>query len=175
MRTCILYIAHSLDGFIAGPDGDLSWLPPPRKEEDYGYHEFIAEVDTVLMGRVTYDFVLQHPPYHYPGTTGFVWSRARAGERDDNVTFTAENPVALVSRLQTEPGRSIWVVGGTAVIHPLMQADLIDEYWLFVVPVVLGHGVPLWPARGRPLRLRPRDVLAYPDGLVRLRYFGGSR
>jgi dihydrofolate reductase len=191
MRRIVLYIAHSLDGFIAGEDGDLSWLPadesggdpsqqPASDAEhasaaDFGYASFIAGVDTVLMGHTTYRFVQAHPPYPYAGTDGIVWSRQRAGQRDAHVRFTDEPVAEVVRRLRESPGRDVFVVGGRAVIHPLVEADLIDDYRLFVVPVRLGHGVPLWPptrAR-RPLHLL--GVQAHAHELVEMRYAGGSR
>jgi dihydrofolate reductase len=191
MRRVVLYIAHSLDGFIAGDDGDLSWLPagdsagdpspesssdPDRSAEaDFGYAEFVAGVDTVLMGHTTYRFVQAHPPYPYVGTDGIVWSRQRAGQRDEHVRFTDEPVAEVVRRLRDAPGRDVFVVGGRAVIHPLVEEDLIDAYRLFVVPVRLGRGVPLWPPTGarRPLRLL--GVQAHAHGLVEMRYAGGSR
>jgi dihydrofolate reductase len=195
MRRVVLYIAHSLDGFIAGEDGDLSWLPaadsggdsggdPPHDhtsgsgstpEADFGYAAFVAGVDTVLMGHTTYRFVQAHPPYPYAGTDGIVWSRQRAGQRDGHVCFTDEPVPEVVRRLRDAPGRDVFVVGGRAVIHPLVEADLIDAYRLFVVPVRLGRGVPLWPPTDarRPLQLL--GVQAHAHGLVEMRYAGGSR
>ncbi|MDZ7653606.1 MAG: dihydrofolate reductase family protein [Burkholderiaceae bacterium] len=183
MRRVVLYIAHSLDGFIAGDDGDLSWLPAsdsggdpdPTPAADFGYAAFVAGVDTVLMGHTTYRFVQAHPPYPYAGTDGIVWSHQRAGQRDEHVRFTDEPVAEVVRRLRDTPGRDVFVVGGRAVIHPLVEADLIDAYRLFVVPVRLGRGVPLWPpARARrPLRLL--GVQAHAHGLVEMHYAGGSR
>jgi dihydrofolate reductase len=191
MRRVVLYIAHSLDGFIAGEEGDLSWLPAddsggdPSQQPasdadrasagDFGYAAFIAGVDTVLMGHTTYRFVQAHPPYPYAGADGIVWSRQRAGQRDGHVRFTDEPVAEVVRTLRDTPGRDVFVVGGRTVIHPLVEADLIDDYRLFVVPVRLGRGVPLWPSTGarRPLRLL--GVQAHAHGLVEMRYAGGSR
>jgi len=87
MRKLILFIATSLDGYIAGPNGEIDWL---FTDQEYGYSEFYATIDTVVMGRKTYDLSLSFGEYPYPGTQAFVFSRTRDGERDDHATFISK-------------------------------------------------------------------------------------
>lgn len=170
MRKVVLYIACSADGYIARPDGAVDWLEPySAGGEDYGYAEFLAGVDTVILGRKTWDLAVSFTADPYPGQHSYVYTHRPPAPRE-RVTFVAEPPAALVARLREQPGRDMWLVGGAALNTAFAQAGLIDETWLFVVPLLLGEGIPLYRpgAPERPLRLL--DTLAYPTGLVRLRY-----
>ncbi|HEV8645389.1 MAG TPA: dihydrofolate reductase family protein [Burkholderiales bacterium] len=167
MRKLILFIATSLDGYIAGPNGEIDWL---FTDQDYGYSEFYASIDTVVMGRKTYDVSLSFAEYPYPGRQALVFSRTRHGERDDHATFVSGDISRFVRTLKFQPGRNIWLVGGGEIIRPLLQDDLIDESRIFVHPIVLGAGVPLFPAPLSMKRLNFRDCHAFDTGLVRLTY-----
>lgn len=108
MRAIVLFIASSLDGFIAKTDGSVDWL---FTDNDYGYNEFFASVDTVIMGRKTYAQILEFGAYPYEGTQGFVLTRTSTAERDENVTFIGENIPGLIDTLRQSPGKNIWLVG----------------------------------------------------------------
>jgi len=167
MRKLILFIATSLDGYIAGPNGEIDWL---FTNQDYGYSEFYATIDTVVMGRKTYEVSRSFGAYPYPETRAFVFSRTRDGERDDHATFVSGDISRFVKTLKFQPGRNIWLVGGGEIIRPLLQDDLIDEFRIFVHPIVLGTGVPLFPPPLSTKTLRLRDTHAFESGLVRLGY-----
>lgn len=172
-RKVVVYIAASVDGYIATPDGGLDWLKaveaPP---EDYGYSEFVAGVDTVIMGRKTYDKVLAFPEFPHAGRRVIVLSRKRKG-KDARVEFRSGDLAKLVARLKEEPGKTIFVDGGAQAVHALLKKGLVDELVLSTVPVLLGDGVPLFK-RGRPEeRLRLVASRAYPTGLVQSRYARG--
>jgi dihydrofolate reductase len=166
-RKLILFIAASLDGYIAGPNGEIDWL---FTDQDYGYSEFYATIDTVVMGRKTYDVSLSFGEYPYPGTQTFVFSRTRDGERDDHATFVSGDISRFVRTLKFQPGRNIWLVGGGEIIRPLLQDDLVDEFRIFVHPIVLGAGVPLFPAPLSMKKLNFKECHAFGTGLVRLTY-----
>ena len=134
----ILYVASSVDGYIARPDGAVDWLEPapepapePAEEagEDYGYREFIAGVGVVLMGRITYEQILSFGvDYPYPDAAGYVFSRTRAGEQDDNVRFVDVGDIAgLVARLRAEQDKNLWLVGGGQLVREFLRLDLIDR------------------------------------------------
>jgi len=167
MRKLILFIATSLDGYIAGPDGEIDWL---FSDQDYGYSAFYSTIDTVVMGRKTYDVSLSFAEYPYPGKQAFVFSRTRAGERDDHATFVSGDIPGFVRTLKSQPGRRIWLIGGGAIIRPLLQDDLIDEFRIFVHPIVLGAGIPLFPLPLSMKTLHFRECHAFDTGLVRLTY-----
>jgi dihydrofolate reductase len=157
LRKITLYIAESLDGYIARENGQIDWLTPfEGRGEDYGYSEFIGTVDTVVMGRATYDQVKTFGDFPYKGKTCYVLSRALKG-RDEHVEFIGGDVFAWVRRLKAQPGAGIWLVGGARAAEAFFRERLIDEYILSIVPVVLGAGIPLG-ARTMPLHGRPREL-----------------
>jgi dihydrofolate reductase len=170
-RRVILYIAASVDGFIAKTDGDIAWLSqvdaPP---EDYGYAEFVKTVDTVIMGRKTYDKVLGFgAEFPHKDRKVFVLSRKKKGA-DANVTFASGDPAKLIARLRKQEGKDIFCDGGAQVVHALLKKDLIDVLVVSLIPVLLGDGIPLFK-KGRPeRRLKLIESRSFPTGLVQLRY-----
>lgn len=177
MPEVILYVAASLDGYIARSDGAVDWLdeipaPDDGPAEDYGYGEFIAGVGVVLMGRVTYEQVLSFGvDYPYPGTAGYVFSRTKAGQRDKNVEFVdgADIP-GLIERLKASQDKRIWLVGGGQLVREFLTLDLIDRIELFILPVILGEGIPLFPPATPQRDLTLAASRSYPNGTARLTY-----
>lgn len=152
MRKLSLFIATSLDGFIAKPNDDLSFLTLVEKEgEDYGYTEFISNVDTLIIGRKTYDYVARElGTSHYDNGQRdvFVITRTPKLTTGKTIFFTGELN-DLVQRLKAEKGKDIYCDGGAEVINELLKQDLIDELIISVVPVLLGEGTRLFKS-GRP-------------------------
>jgi len=167
MRTCKLYIAVSIDGFIARLDGGVDWL---RGEGDYGYDAFIDGIDTIIMGGRTYDQVRTFGAWPYGGMNTIVYSRGRAGTHDANAVFTDEDPRTLLRRLREEDGKDIWLVGGGEILRMFMEADLIDEYRVFVHSIVLGAGIPLFPAGTAETRLRLTEARRLDEHFALLIY-----
>lgn len=175
-RPVILYIAASLDGFIARRDGSVNWLPLANAEEDFGYAEFYGGVDTALMGRKTYDLARElEGPTPFSGKRCVVFSRRRAGQRDRRTVFTADDPADTVRRLREQRGGGIWLVGGGEIVRECFEAGVINEVILSLVPVVLGDGVPLFLPRAGTTWLQLRKTRAYANGLVQLTYGVGTR
>ena len=177
MPEVILYIAASVDGYIARPDGAVDWLPPPPPSEagpaeDYGYSAFIAGVGVALMGRATYEQIRSFcGDYPYPGIDGYVFSRTRAGQRDEYARFVDGSDIpGLVARLQGEQDKNIWLVGGGQLVREFLRLDLIDRIELFLLPLLLGAGIPLFPPATPPRNLHLAGCQAYPDGIARLTY-----
>jgi dihydrofolate reductase len=176
MRKVILYIAMSLDGYIAREDGSIDWLPAVDEAgEDYGYGEFIADVDTVLMGRSTYEHILKLGAYPYVDKHGVVFSRSRAGEIGEHVSFTAEDPDDVLRSLREEEGKDIWLVGGGDLVSSFLDKGLIDEYCIFIVPVLLGRGITLFDGPFPETALTLQDTKHYRSGMTRLRYSCASK
>lgn len=177
MPEVILYVAASLDGYIARPDGAVDWLddlpaPADGPAEDYGYHDFFAGVGSVLMGRVTYEQIRSFGvDYPYPGTEGYVFSRTRAGERDENVQFVDVSDIfGLVAQLKATRDKTIWLVGGGQLVQEFLRLDLIDRIELFILPVILGEGIPLFPPPTPQLKLALAGSRSYDMGMVQLSY-----
>ena len=171
MRKSILYIAISLDGYIAGPDEDLSFLDVVQQEnEDYGYGDFIQTVDTVVMGRKTYDWIMAHvPEFVHADKTTFIISRTER-QSTENTRFHTGDLSDLVRRLKTESGKNIFIEGGAEVVKTLLLDDLIDEYVISIIPVLLGGGTKLFED-GRPRQiLNLISTKQFDSGLVQLHY-----
>lgn len=166
MREIRLFIASSLDGFIAREDGRVDWLPV---KGDYGYTKFLDSVDTILMGRKTYDQILGFGEYPYRGKKGCVFTRNTEKKRDENVDFI-NNPVDFTKSLVQSPGKDIWIVGGSEIVSIFMNSDLIDEIILTIIPVILGKGIPLFTNIKKEVKLELANPYTYEDGMVQLSY-----
>ena len=171
MRKLFIYIAASLDGYIAAPGDDLHFLDAMEKEgEDYGYKAFMAEVDTVILGRRTYDWVLEHLGYssHKDKETYIITRTPRPAE--GSTTFYAGDLKELVTTLKQKEGKNIFCDGGAQIVHQLLKDDLVDELIVSVIPVLLGDGIRLFND-GRPqLLLELVNVTSFSIGLVQLHY-----
>jgi dihydrofolate reductase len=170
-RRLILYIATSLDGYIATKDDGLDFLSLVEQEgEDYGYAAFTASVDTVLMGRKTYDKVVaMGVPDPHPGRTLHVITGTPRPAQGD-IHFHTGDVVELVRELKAMEGKDIYCDGGAQLVDTLLRHDLIDRYCISVVPVLLGGGVRLF-RDGRPSHaLRLMESRSFPKGLVQSWY-----
>jgi dihydrofolate reductase len=168
MRKVVLFIATSMDGFIARTNGGIDWL---FSDADYGYKVFFDSIDTVVMGRKTYELSLSFgPPYVYQGKKSYVYSRDKAGSRDENAEYIAGNPEDLIGRLRAQAGRDIWLVGGAELVRDFLAKDLIDEFIISIHPIILGAGIPLFPVQGRELSLQLIKSISFESGLVQLHY-----
>jgi dihydrofolate reductase len=173
MRKISLFIAMSLDGYIAKPNDDLSFLKLVEKEgEDYGYAAFTDTIDTLIIGRKTYDFVVKViGAAHYDNGQREVYvitrtPRPRAGK----TTFYTGNIPELVHRLKSEKGKNIYCDGGAEVIDALLQHDLIDECIISIIPILVGSGTRLFKD-GRPEQLLELlEVKTFETGLTQLHY-----
>lgn len=173
MRKISLFIAMSLDGYIAKPNDDLSFLKIVEKEgEDYGYAEFTARIDTIIIGRRTYDYVLKEiGASHYDNGQRDIYVITRT-ERPQvgRTTFYTGNLTELVDRLKSESGKNIYCDGGAEVINELLKHDLIDEFIISVIPVLLGNGTRLFKD-GRPEQiLEFITTKTFETGLTQLHY-----
>jgi len=173
MRKLIIYIASSLDGYIAQPNDDLSFLKLVEKEgEDYGYAEFTATIDTIILGRKTYDWVLREiGTSHYDNGDRDVYVITRTERPSVGRTkFYTGDLVEFVRRLKAGTGKNIYCDGGAELINELLKHDLIDEYIISIVPVLLGSGTRLFKS-GRPEQhLELLSTKAFDTGLTQLHY-----
>ncbi|WP_159800447.1 dihydrofolate reductase family protein [Flavobacterium sp. MK4S-17] len=177
MRKISLFIAMSLDGYIAKPNDDLSFLKLVEKEgEDYGYAEFMSKIDTIIIGRRTYDYVLREiGASHYDNGQRdvYVITRTKRPKVGRTVFYTG-NLTELIDRLKSESGKNIYCDGGAEVINELLKHDLIDELIISIIPVLLGNGTKLFKD-GRPEQaLEFITAKAFETGLIQLRYKRGK-
>lgn len=147
----------SLDGYIADKYGSVDWLIGDGSDENADtYPEFIRSVDTVVMGWNTYDQItteLSPNEWVYEQLTSYVITH-RALPSTDNIKFVSEDPSEIVKRLKEENGKMIWICGGGNIIHPLMRDELIDEYYISVIPTILGSGIRLFGELTNEIKLK---------------------
>ncbi|MDO8964930.1 MAG: dihydrofolate reductase family protein [Coriobacteriia bacterium] len=169
MRPVVLYIATSLDGFIAREDGSIEFLDP-WADGDYGYDRFYAGVDTLLIGGNTYRQALEFEEWPYDGKRVIVFTRHIPADGDERVEFVTNDVAGFTRRLRAEDGKTIWLVGGAQIIGTLIDADLVDELIVSLVPIILGAGVPLvWPGE-RDVPLELVSSVDADGGVVQMRY-----
>lgn len=173
MRKISLFIAISLDGYIAKPNNDLSFLKIVEKEgEDYGYAKFTSAIDTLIVGRKTYDYVLKEiGSSHYDNGERDIYVITRTPKPNKGrVTFYTGDIAELVKKLKFENGKDIYCDGGAEVINELLKLDLIDEYIISIIPILLGNGTRLFKD-GRPEQLLELiSSKSFDTGLMQLHY-----
>lgn len=147
MRKIKLYIATSLDGYIATPAGELDWLieyPNPNKQ-DYGYEEFYKTVDTVIMGGRTYHSILSMDViWPYKDKETYIVTRHSSSNELD-IQFITENVIEEITQLKEKEGDDIWLVGGGELVSMLLDNNLVDTMIITSIPTILGSGIPLFP------------------------------
>jgi dihydrofolate reductase len=176
-RKIIVYIATSADGYIARPDGDVEWLNRRPRTGDYGMGAFYRSIDTILIGRKTYDWALDYKKKtRMKGSmfdskvANYVFSRKPPKRAVPEVQFVSEPVKAFARRLRAARGKNIWMMGGGELIGSFLDAGEIDEFDIHVIPTLIGEGIPLIAPRHRDIELRLLSARKYPDGAVRLRY-----
>ena len=173
MRKLVIFIAASLDGYIAKPGDDLSFLKIVEKEgEDYGYAEFTTTIDTIILGRKTYDWVLReigHSHYDNGDRDVYVITRTKR-PRIGRTTFYTGNLTELVQQLKSRNGKNIYCDGGAEIINELLKNDLVDEMIISIIPVLVGDGTRLFKD-GRPeQQLKLVNTKTFETGLTQLHY-----
>jgi dihydrofolate reductase len=173
-RRIIVNIATSADGFIARPDGDVSWLDRPPVRGNYGLGAFVQSIDTILWGRKTFDKALEFGDAAMDfgrNVRHIVFTRRRRAPAERPGVEVVREPVASVAaRLRRSRGKHIWMMGGAELIASFLDAGAIDEFMIHVVPVFIGEGIPLIAPRHRSIQLALQSVRRYRDGVVRLHY-----
>lgn len=170
-RKVVLYISMSLDGYIATKDNELEFLSIVEQEgEDYGYSDFVKSVDAVLIGRKTYEKVIGMG-YEYPHKDKDVYILTRTVRPPiGTFQFYSGDLTQLVDKLKSEVGNNIYCDGGSEIANALMRANLIDEYIISIIPVLLGEGIKLFDD-GRPeLKLELVSAKHFDKGLTQLHY-----
>lgn len=163
----------SLDGKIARSDGSVDWLNelPNPDNNDYGYEDFYASVDITLQGNTTYQQILGFPgSFPYPNTTNYVFSRQTDRKDTEHVQFVSGDIASFVKQRKEEEGQDIWLIGGGQINTVFLNAGLIDEMQLFVMPLVVGDGLPLFASTPIETQFNLFATERYPSGAVRLTY-----
>jgi dihydrofolate reductase len=173
MRKVVLYIAMSLDGYIADSTGGVGWLVGDGTDATNpgSYHEFYPTVDTVIMGYATYHQIiteLSPGEWVYAGKTCVVISHNKPATSDD-IVFTDQKLDTLLKELRNKDGNDIWICGGASIVNQLIAYDLIDRYWITVIPTILGRGVRLFANHDKETPLKLISTRSY-NGMTDLIY-----
>ena len=171
-RKIIVHIATSTDSYIARPDGDLEWLTSrPAPKGFYGINAFMKSVDTMLLGRKTYEASLSMGAKFPSKGRYIVFSRhARPADAPSNVEFVNDEIGPFINRLRQQPGKNIWLMGGGELIASFLDEHAIDEFVITVMPVFIGDGIPLIGRRHRHTPLELQSVERFENGVVQLHY-----
>lgn len=168
MRRVRYNVAASLDGYIAGSKGEFDWIPG---DPTVDFAAIFARVDTVLLGRRSYDLTPSGNGPWAPGTRVYVFSRTLRAEDHPGVTIVGDDAGGVVAALRAEEGDGeIWLFGGGELFRSLLAAGQVDTVEVTIVPVLLGAGVPLLPPDAPRTALALTGTHAYPSGMVTLSY-----
>lgn len=169
MRLVTFGLANSLDNFIARADHGTDWLVWDNEVAAISA-EYWKTIDTVVMGRKTYEVAVKMGTTSYPGAKNYVFSRTLQAQPGVEVEIVAEDPVTFLRALKQQPGKGICVLGGGELAHTLLAADVIDEIGLNIQPVLLGAGIPLFYALPKQINLELLECRPLKSGSVYVRY-----
>jgi len=175
----------SLDGFVAGPKGEMDWIKLDSDMFDL-VGEFTNEADTALYGRVTWEMMdsywptagdspsaskhdIEHSQW-YNKVDKLVLSKTMRGKKADKTKFISDNISSEINSFKQTPGKNVMIFGSPTAVHSLMEYNLIDEYWLFVNPILLGQGIPLFANIKTKVKLKPLETKVFPCGVTALHY-----
>lgn len=173
MRKIKLYIAISLNGKIAKADGSVHWLesiPNPEKS-DYGYYDFYNSIDTTIQGYNTYKQIVDWGiDFPYADKKNYVLTRKQELTNNKDVDFIKENPIDFIKRLKSDKGKDIWLIGGGQINTMLLSAQLIDDIYLHVMPIIIPDGIELFEHIPKETKLNLISSKNYSSGVVELKY-----
>jgi dihydrofolate reductase len=185
MRKIVISLHTSLDGYVAGPNGEMDWIKIDDEMFDM-VGKLTDEADTALYGRVTWEMMdeywpnaankpkaskhdIEHSAW-YNRVNKIVLSNTMAGTQKDKTTFIAGDIKEKITALKNAPGKNILIFGSPRASHTLMELNLIDEYWVFVNPIILGKGIPVFPPLNERLPLVPGITKRFNYGVTALNY-----
>jgi dihydrofolate reductase len=169
VRRIRYQVATSLDGYIAGPNGEADWI---IMDPDIDFRAHFAQFDAVLIGRRTFEGMVRGKKKAgaMPGMKTFVFSRTLRQREYPKVTIVAEQAADTLTALRVEPGKDIWLFGGGLLFRSLLDAGQVDTVEVVIIPVLLGGGIPLFPPPARAAKLQLTGQKVYKSGIVSLEY-----
>jgi len=171
MTNTILYIATSLDGYIADRDGGIDWLSTiDESDDDYGYPDFFDSIDALIMGSHTYEQILGFGDWPYAGKQSYVFSQRPLKTPHENIAILSSSPNDALQHIHKQGYNKIWLVGGGLLTSSLLQDKLVDEFIISMIPILLGEGIPLFSASRPEEKLTLVNSKQYPSGLLQVHY-----
>jgi dihydrofolate reductase len=185
MRKLILLMHTSLDGFVAGPNGEMDWIRFDEELADY-VGKITDSADTALYGRITYEMMESYLPTAAESPTAtkhdiehanwvnnalkIVFSRTLEKTDWKNTMIIKHDIAEKIADMKNEPGKNLLLIGSASITHVFMQHNLIDEYWINVNPVLLGEGIPLFKNISDRINLKLIQAKTFDHGVVGLQY-----
>ncbi len=173
MSTIALYSAYSLNHKIARADGSVAWLDEidHPEGEDYGYHDFYASIGTIIMGYSTFQQLLNWGiDWPYPDKKNYVITQKQEPVAHDMVEFVNSNPIACIQAIKRQSEAGIWLIGGGGKSTLLLNAGLIDQMILHIMPVILPDGIDLFEGQPHETKLKLMEEKKYPSGVLEAIY-----
>jgi dihydrofolate reductase len=167
MRRVRYSVVMSLDGYIAGPEGEADWI---TRDPEFDFTALFSQFDTILVGRRTFDRMVTAGRVSMPGMKTIVFSRTLRQEDHSGVAIVMEGQRETLSALKAGPGKDIWLVGGGSLFRSLAEDGLVDTVEVRIVPILLGSGVPLLPSPGKRIKLSLTAHTVHRTGMVSLEY-----
>jgi len=168
-RKVTVFIASSLDGYIATEDDSLDWLFKIDGEGDNGYSKFYETIDTIVLGRRTYDWIMNiEEDFPYKNKECYVFTHSKQ-EPTNHVTFVNDNVVKFINNLKDTEGKNIWIVGGGNLLSDFIKENLVDEFIITVAPIILGNGISLFKKHNIAIELKLKNIHRY-NQFVELHY-----
>jgi dihydrofolate reductase len=167
LREIIYQVAMSLDGYIAGPNGEYDWIV---QDPDIDFVALFAQFDTLLMGRRTFELLVREGRTKVPGMKLFVFSKTLRPRDYPEVTIVPDKLEETVASLRAKPGKDIWLFGGGSLFQSFLDAKLVDKVEVGVIPILLGAGIPLLASPAKQAKLKLTAHKIYKTGIVMLTY-----
>jgi dihydrofolate reductase len=168
MRRIRYLVASSLDGYIAGPNGEADWI---TQDPEVDFKAMFAQFDTLLIGRHTYEAMVRFGQSSMPGMKLAVFSHTLRAVDHADVEIVANDISGYIESLRRKPGKDLWLFGGGSLFRSFLEANLVDAVEVAVIPTLLGEGIPLLPSFGRRTRLKLVGERVYSaTGIVSLQY-----
>jgi len=167
MRKIIYFVATSLDGYIASKDGSVDWL---FTDGDYGTNAFMKSIDTILMGRKTYNKAKEYGFSYFKGKQIYVFTKSKKLKAVKEVEIIDVDAISFTKKMKREKGKNIWLMGGGELASSFLKKNLIDEYSLFIHPIILGEGIPLFKNVPKISSLKLKSFKKFDSDLVRINY-----
>ena len=171
MAELIYYVASSIDGFIADTEGGVDWLDSINSSGiDHGYNDFYSGIDSLIIGRGTYDQILEFGDWPYPDKPSWMMTAKHGESTFDDVIFSDKSPQKVVKEITNKGFKRTWLVGGSKLAQSFHNAGLITEYYISFIPVILGDGIPMLGSPAQQTSLVLKETRKFETGVVQVRY-----